>query len=200
MSIKVILFDFGGVFYNIDYYAATRELSKFSLNPALFENMPFLKVFDLPADYEQGLFNDTEFRNFLREKYLLNCDDDDIDKAWNSMLLGLKPESISFLKKINEKYRTALLSNTNNIHLKYFDNESVELLNLFEKVFFSFQIGLRKPDKEIYLFAAEKLNVKTEEILFIDDSEINIKGAESVGMNIIHFTNSMTLSDLLHSI
>jgi putative hydrolase of the HAD superfamily len=198
--IKTLIFDFGGVLYNIDYFASINALAKLSSRPELLVNMHLNNILELPDNFEKGLINTEEFRNFLRKEYFINASDSLIDDCWNKMLKGIKPESVEFIKSLKNKYKIALLSNTNQIHYDYFIGETQDLIDVFENVFFSYQINLRKPDEDIYKYVCEKLNCKPEETLFIDDSFINIQGAERAGLNTFHFTKDKILSDLFHTI
>lgn len=200
MKYKTLIFDFGGVLYNIDYYASTRKFAKLSDLPELFANMPQMKILDLPSEFEKGNITEQEFRDFLRKEYHLNASNDEIDKAWNSMLLGIKPDSISFIKSLKDKYQLILLSNTNSIHYEYFKNECKDLLNLFDHTIFSYHTGMRKPDVDIYNFALNQASCLPQESIFFDDTKSNLIGAQKAGMNVFHFDIGYTLSDLLHTI
>jgi glucose-1-phosphatase len=200
MTYKTIIFDFGGVLYNINYHAATQALAKLSTKPGLFESMPLNIIFDLPGEFEKGNITAGEFRNFLRSEYAIEGTDEMIDIAWNAMLLGIKPESFDFIKSLKGKYKLALLSNTNTIHYDYFIPECKELIGLFDHVVLSYNTGLRKPDMKIYDYTLKKINANASESLFIDDSEVNLRGAEKLGLKVFHFTDKIKLSDLLHTI
>ena len=200
MSYKVIVFDFGGVLYNVDYFATSKALGKLSDSPEIFENMSLVKIMNFACDFEKGLILADEFRTYIKATYKLNGSDNEINAAWNAMLLGIKSEAADFISKIKKMYPIALLSNTNSIHYDFFKKESVELLKLFGKVFLSYKIGMRKPDSEIYEFVCKNLDVLPDEVLFIDDSEKNISAAKEAGLNVIHFSDGMELSDLLHTI
>lgn len=200
MTYNTIIFDFGGVLYNIDYHATTRALAKLSTKPDLFDSMPQMKILDLPCEFEKGNISTGEFRDFLRTEYAIQGTDEMIDRAWNAMLLGIKPESYDFINSLRSKYKLALLSNTNTIHYNYFISECKELLGLFDSVILSYNTGMRKPDKEIYDYTLEIINAKATESLFIDDAEVNLKGAEKAGLDVFHFTDKIKLSDLLHTI
>ncbi|MBX3043326.1 MAG: HAD family phosphatase [Candidatus Kapabacteria bacterium] len=200
MSLNTIIFDFGGVLYNIDYFAATRRLAELSSQPDILSNLPHLKILELPGEYEKGNISSEEFRDFLRYEYKISANDDAIDNAWNAMLLGLKAESYDFVESLKYKYKLALLSNTNEIHHNYFNDECKGVLSLFDYVIFSHNTGMRKPDVEIYNYTLKTIQSNASETLFIDDSIVNIDGAKSAGLATIHFSENLTLSDLLHTI
>lgn len=69
--------------------------------------------------------------------------------------------------------------------------------NLFHTVVDSSEVGLRKPNPQIYLLTCDQLGVEPKSAAFIDDIESNVKGAQAVGLTGIHFTdNDAVLSEL----
>lgn len=89
-------------------------------------------------------------------------------------------------------FRTALVSNTwgpSGFH--------DELRDHFDALVMSGEVGVRKPDPEIYLLAAERVGVEPERCVFVDDITANVKGAEAVGMTAVHHrTADATLPEL----
>jgi len=79
--------------------------------------------------------------------------------------------------------RTGLLSNSWGGR----DYPIEELKEIFDDVLISGQVGLRKPDPEIYLLAADRIGARAEDCVFVDDFNVNVEGAEAVGMTgILH--------------
>ena len=120
----------------------------------------------------------SEFRDRIRESSTLPLSDMQIDDAWNAMLIDLPEENISFLKSLKNKYRIFLLSNTNEIHEQAFTaliqkkfGENV-LEKVFEKIYFSHRLKLRKPDLSIFNYVLNENNLAAEETLFVDDCPI----------------------------
>lgn len=60
------------------------------------------------------------------------------------------------------------------------------LAGLFDALVISGEVGVRKPDPDAYLLAAEKIGRAPEECVFVDDFEENVKGAEATGMVGVH--------------
>lgn len=77
---------------------------------------------------------------------------------------------------------TGLISNSWGSGLPY-DREL--LAELFDTVVISGEVGLHKPEPEIFLLAAERLEVKPAESVFVDDLRENCEGAEAVGMTAV---------------
>lgn len=89
--------------------------------------------------------------------------------------------------------RTALVSNSWGGH----DYPREEFSELFDALLISGEIGMRKPDAEIYRFAADALSVPVDSCIFIDDFRRNIDGAEAVGMTgLLHRSASETIPNL----
>ncbi|PRY12804.1 putative hydrolase of the HAD superfamily [Pontibacter ummariensis] len=200
-QIKNIIFDLGGVIINIDYNKSIQELQKLckdNCNVA-FSQKEQSHLFDL---YETGVSSSDEFRNNLRETYKIEATDEQIDHAWNAMLLDIPKERIDLLLELGKKYRIYLLSNTNAIHMKRF-NEIVEhsftipsLDSLFEQSYYSHLIGQRKPNAPVFEMILEQNGLKREETLFIDDSIQHIESAKKIGLQTLHLQPPLTINQV----
>ncbi len=141
--------------------------------------------------YETGQFSDEEFREIIRQIIGFPLSNAEVDFAWNAILLDIPKKRIELLRQIRKKYPIYLLSNTNNIHIiasnMYLkDKHQIENLDeLFNQVFLSYQMGLWKPDTEIYKVVSEKINILPENILFLDDNLKNIESAAKFGWQTI---------------
>ena len=71
------------------------------------------------------------------------------------------------------------------------------ITDIFDEIIISAEVGFAKPDPRIYQLALERLVLKPEDVVFIDDFKHNIEAAEKMGLNTIHFTNTVeVLSEL----
>ena len=94
---------------------------------------------------------------------------------------GLLPGAKEMLECVKKKYSIACLSNTNALHWQ--NQKDADYLNvIFDTMFLSYQMGLVKPDANIYMSMIDHLSCSAHEILFIDDNQINIDGARNVGI------------------
>lgn len=200
MQAKNIIFDFGGVFYDVDYLRTAEALASLSPVPSSLLSMHIDELLDLPQEFEKGLINSTSFINYLRNQFGIIASDREIIEAWNAMLGGLKANAIEVAAEFAMSYRIILLSNTNEIHYKKFNAECQNLYPKFEDVFFSHQIGMRKPDKEVFDFVCQKMKFSPDETIFVDDNVKNSSGALEKGIEFVHFERTRSLSELLHSI
>ena len=154
-------------------------------------------------EYEKGLMTDSEFRNHMRA--FLNYPqalDQEIDLAWNALLLNITRERYDLLNALKTKYRTFLLSNTNNIHLNavneiVFKTSGEKSLDpFFHKAYFSHLMKMRKPDPEIFTHVLAENNLIASETLFMDDILENIEGAKSLGIQTIHISSTNQILSL----
>ena len=124
----------------------------------------------------------------------------DFWKGWK-LLLGEEKKTLSILQKLKSNYNIWLLSNTNSKHIQ----DEIEINYLFPKLvdgaIYSFEVGHRKPGKDIYKVALETAKVfAPEESLFIDDLYENIQAARNLGMNAIHFQSIEKLKVELNNV
>jgi epoxide hydrolase-like predicted phosphatase len=200
-NIKTIIFDFGGVILNIDYYKTNKAFRDMGVKG--FDDMYSQKNADpLFHHLEEGKLNEKEFYDAFRKSTHLTLTDHQIKKAWNAMLLSFRKEALNTLKTIKHKYRLYLLSNTNIIHLQAFNkiykDEIGEgsLHDYFDKIYYSHEMGYRKPGNEAYEYVLKENNLSPSETLFIDDSIQNINAAKVLGLQTIFLKDGMKLEDL----
>lgn len=186
-SIKNIIFDLGNVIINIDPELSAIEMKKlgfkdFEKSYSLFNQT---NLFD---SLEKGLITPEHFHTEINSQLGEKVSSNQIDKAWGAMLLDFPEERIKLLQKLNKKYRLFLLSNTNEIHFHQYNTDLINqfgfgLNSLFEKAYYSFEMGMRKPDAEIFESVLEQSDLNPFETLFIDDLDKNIDVAGRMGIN-----------------
>lgn len=186
-EIHNIIFDLGNVILNLDYSLTVKEFRKLGYHDF---DIWFLKPEEkeLLEKFEVGAISPDEFRKKIKKYFNSKISDLKIDSAWNAMLLNIPIERINFLKKLKKKYRLFLLSNTNEIHIHNYSNylkntfKVDNLLDIFEKEYYSHVIKMRKPNKEIFQYVLNDNNLRSANTLFVDDSVENILGAEQIGI------------------
>lgn len=186
-GITTIVFDLGGVLYNVEYSIVEQEFSTLmnstSKNPArkgvTYTRQTQPEIF---TQYEIGAISTEEFYAGLRRELGMKADDATLGAAWNSMLLGAYPGRNALVWRLKQKYKLAMLSNTNEVHIQHVHPECQELFGLFDKLFFSFEMGVRKPDAAIFQKVMEEMGCAAQEMLFIDDSHQHIAAARRLGI------------------
>ena len=188
MNIKTIIFDLGGVLidWNPEYlYLDIFEGDRVKMY-AFFEQVCTM---DWNENQDAGypLSKATEDRIALFPEYetLIKI----YYGRWEEMLEEAITGSVQILKKLinDPKFRVVALTNwsaeTFPVALKRFD-----FLHWFEGIVVSGTEKTRKPYPEIYQITLDRFNIAPSETLFIDDNLRNIKGAEAIGINGIHFS------------
>ena len=183
---KAILFDLGNVLLPIDLsltyeaFSAFSSLSSSEIATAIMEHQ-------LWVPYESGKQNDAEFRNFLCGHLDLTISDADFDNAFSALLLDFHTGVYEWIASLKSQFHLVLLSNTSSIHAERFTKvalgpEGQNLFSLFHQVYYSFEMGLVKPDIAIYQQVLDEQGFSPEEVLFFDDNVANINSAKSMGI------------------
>lgn len=198
--IKNLVLDFGGVIYNIDHERHKKAFKDLGVDnfDELYSQARQSPLF---ADFECGRVNPGQFLEQLTGFINRNIPAGTIEKAWNSILVGFDNKRTALLKKLPEKYRLFLLSNTNKIHYDIYTRQfskryGEDFNNLFSKTYWSFKIGMRKPDQEIYRLVMSENGLKSEQTLFIDDSFQNVVSADQAGLPSLLLESPLDLTDL----
>lgn len=185
--IKNIIFDLGGVLLNIDYHKSLEAFE--ALGYKNFEKMfTQFKADELFQNLETGKISANDFYEKLRAASVKPVTNQQLENAWNAMLISMRKESIDFLKILSPQFRLFLLSNTNEIHYAAFtkmlqvETGAASLEPFFIKTYYSHEIHLRKPDRDIYEFVLKDTGILAAETLFIDDTITNFPEAEKLGI------------------
>lgn len=184
--IQNIIFDFGGVFINLDTDAVTRGLSNYGLGA------PGVDLLALSAQYEKGEIDSKTFLSKVKQA-IPGSKEEEIRQIWNATIADFPLRRLDFLLKLKEsgRYRMFLLSNTNALHIEQVrETMGTDVFDSFRRCFEAFylshEVGMRKPDPEIFSFVLENNGLQPEKTLFIDDTEEHIKSAARLGINTWH--------------
>jgi len=183
-SLKNIIFDLGGVILNINAQLTFDAIKNLGWN-GFYEDETGTQRKELFHDLEKGNTSPEAFHHRFRQLTGHNSTDQEIDDAWSAMILDIPSDRVKYLEGLKKKYRIFLLSNTNELHKVKFhrmfkENYGYSFYNLFERNHYSHEMGMRKPDPNIYLQVLKEDQLVAEETLFIDDIEENIIAAKSV--------------------
>jgi FMN phosphatase YigB (HAD superfamily) len=204
-SIRNIIFDFGGVLCDLDIDLTKKKFTEFGppRDGAAIPPEEAGKAFNLLVEHlETGRIAPAEFREAIRDHYLKPLSDEAINDAWNALLGDIPEHRIRLLEKIRGNYRIFLLSNSNEVHYDCYLKRFTERFGykdfdtIFEKAWFSFNIGMKKPDREIFEFVLAQHNIIPQETLFIDDTLMHVEGAAATGIRGYHLKPGEDISTL----
>lgn len=200
-NINTVIFDLGGVLFDIDYKYTQEAFQRLGSNADFREVYSQQKQAGIFDEFEKGNISPTQFRAGLRKWLPEHTTDKQIDDAWSALLIGLPKDKVELLEKLKKKYNLYLLSNTNEIHLPIVmdminnAHSPGQMGKLFIKEYYSCRMGLRKPEKVIYERVLIENNLEPSKTLFIDDILQNLTGAELAGLNTLHCTAEVSLKE-----
>jgi FMN phosphatase YigB (HAD superfamily) len=180
--VNTIIFDFGDVFINKDKPG----------KKAAFENLGLAEwdedLEKLEGKLETGKINEEQFLKGIQTK-IPDASIQDIKDAWNAGIADFPLYRLEFLQKLSKSYRLFLLSNTDPIHMEKFERDAgasfySDFYQCFEKIYFSHEIGVRKPHEKAYYHLINQHEVQPKRTLFVDDKDFNTKAAEELGFRV----------------
>lgn len=198
---KSIIFDLGGVLININYQNTIRQFRNLGIhNSSFYSQDRQNKIFNY---LETGKISSNEF--VLKLQKYCNATKQELISSWNKMILDIPEERIHLIKNLKKKYNLYLLSNTNPIHIKeikkkYGKQKYKSFEKLFNKVYYSHKIKLRKPDPRAFKLIINENVLDPETILFIDDSEQHIRSAKKLGISCYHLKKGEEIINLFPDI
>lgn len=180
--IDTIIFDFGDIFINLEKEAQVEAFRKLGLPGP---NEELIEMNDL---FEKGKVSELEFITCFH-KFIPNTSIEEIRTAWNTIIGEFPLYRLEFLQLLSHKYRLFLLTNTDEIHISKFEhNVGVSFFSdfyqCFEKVYYSYEMGMRKPDAGIYSYIVNKHELSPKRTLFVDDKKVNTDAAASIGLHV----------------
>lgn len=183
-AIRNIIFDLGGVVIDIDLNRTFKQLAELGIDN-MAEYVTRYGGDGFAELFQTGKMSDNEFITKLQQLSTHSTSKAQIEMAWNAMILDYEQDRIDLLKALKTRYRTFVLSNTNIIHYHNFafrvPGEN-HIDNLFEKTYYSHEIGFSKPSAESFLYVINDAGLKPHETLFLDDSSANVAAAQQLGM------------------
>lgn len=193
--VKAVVFDMGGVILELDM---PRCVENFKWKAGFQDIETYLDIYHQKgfiSDFEEGLTSEKEFCDECLRHCAEGVTADDIKYCFNSLIAGPDRNVLRQIRSLSKEYPIYVLSNNNPICSKRF----VEILDeegaagCFRDFFFSFRMKMLKPGREIYDETVRRIGVRPEEILFIDDSIVNVEGAKAAGLNAVLFKKGMEI-------
>lgn len=182
MGIKAIIWDFGGVLVRTEDFSQRQAMAQ---ELGLTSQELAIRIFD-GANRHQAQSGAVDGESYLQEvaaEFGMSAEelharffaDDRLDEELMAYIRGLRP-----------RYQTALLSNAMST-LRGVITRRFPIVDAFDIVIISAEVGLMKPDAAIYALVLERLGVQADEAVFIDDFVENVDGAQQSGLHAIHF-------------
>jgi len=182
--IKAVVFDFFGVISSDEYW---QFVGVEKGQPTTFR--------DFTDEVNLGKI---DWQNFLQKiADAKHTTLETVKKVYDSEQLN--PQIISLIDRLHTTHKTGLLTNA---HHEYIARviEAAHPDSLFDSIVISSEVGVIKPDPRIYEIMIDRLGVKPEEIIYIDDQSRQVEGAEAVGIKAILYQNYQQLIEELNKL
>jgi glucose-1-phosphatase len=184
-KIRAVIFDIGRVLIRIDVARAMKGMaSGLSLSPeelwSAIEKDPRWK------DWQEGRISARDWHLHMKQRFGGSQTFEEFTETWNRVL---DPEPIhgkELFEKLSKRYRLALLSNTDPIHVAEMEAR-YDFFSYFPARVYSCAVGATKPSPLIYREALRACRVRAEEAVYIDDIEAYVEAARSLGMAGVQF-------------
>lgn len=191
-------FDMGGVLMDLDIEQTLRAMTQLMPHDSLSANHPQQKLTTndlfgvgdnkLMQDYQDGTIGTEIFMNELHRYCRPEVHINELITAWDAMLLGIPMHRLEFIRHLRVKGKKVfILSNINEEHLRWTRKHFLEIgLRIGKDVcetFFSNEMGMSKPNPQIYAEAIRRSGVNPTETLYIDDMKVNIDAGAKFGLH-----------------
>ena len=181
--IKTIIFDFGGVFIDLNEDATSIELERLGskeLSNAMIRQNEL---------YEKGMIGTKEFIAFYKDQFP-SAKEQSLINAWNSIIIDMPEHRLRFIEKQRNqrRFQLILLSNTNPLHMKMMEerlgaDRFDRFRNSFHYFYLSYELHMRKPEPQIFRHILDTHDLIPNECLFIDDTAIHTESASDLGIH-----------------
>ena len=196
-TIKNIIFDLCGPIITIDVGLIDKQLQHLGVK----DEQPYRKLYDLGLTkrFESNQITTAQFCNELRSILATDISDKQICNAWNTLIVSFPRKHVDFLNSIKGKYRLFLLSNCDEVNAQYFAKELKRYgcYDAFERVYFSHELGMRKPDPAIFKYIIDNHQLNPSETLFVDDCLKHIDSAKTLGIQTCFMPAENDISEML---
>lgn len=203
-NIKNVILDLGGVLVNIDpknTYAAFRRI----FLPNVMKDFDWDELPEIVLAMETGKISNDEFKKQMLDVCKPGVTPSEMVDAWCAMLLDFPAIRVSMIKQLAEKYNVFLLSNTNSYHIAFFEKEfqyryHFSMKDLFKKVYYSSEIGYRKPNAEAFMYVINDAGLEISETVLVDDRADNCEAAVALGMQAIKVPENTGLEKVIEQL
>jgi putative hydrolase of the HAD superfamily len=197
-KLRAIIFDIGRVLVHVDVARAMQGLaSGSSLSPSEFWSA--IEKDPSWPDWQEGRMAPRDWYLHLTKRLGGDLTFDQFTDVWNRALDPTPIHEDAFFEKLSKRYRLALLSNTDPIHVRHLE-ATYSFFSYFPTRIYSCSVGASKPNPLIYGAALRALKVSAGEALYIDDIPAYVEAARRLGMSGIQFQSPAQLTADLKSL
>ena len=197
-KLRAIIFDIGRVLIRVDVARAMGGLAAgLALSPeevwSALQNDPRWK------DWQEGRISPRDWHLHVSKRLGSKLSFEQFVEVWNRALDPNPIHEKGFLEQLGNRYRLAVLSNTDPLHVAHMER-TYAFLALFPVRIYSCHVGASKPDPVIYKQALEACKVRAKEAVYVDDVPAYAQAADRLGMHGIAFQSPVQLYEGLRAL
>jgi putative hydrolase of the HAD superfamily len=195
-DIKLLVFDMGHVFVDFEWESVCQGFcDSAKIDRQYFD--PILRRIGA-LGYERGKIDTAGLIEAIYDMIGIRYSESEFNSLWNYTFRE-NTEMAELLQKLKSQRPLYLLSNTNECHWQYLE-ENYKVSRHFDELVLSYKIGHVKPQREIYEHVLNVSGLAANQCLFIDDLPQNVAAGSDIGMHTIHFQGSVDLKNKLQEI
>lgn len=195
--IRAIVFDMGGVIVRLDM---DRCISNFKELAGFEEIEDYLDRFHQKgfiSDLEEGKISPEDFDRECLRRSRPGTTAETVRYCFCSLLDGVEEDSVELIRSLRGRYDLYVLSNNNPISRAYFcemlKDRGLDPEEVFNQQFYSYEMHMLKPAREMFECVIDRIGAKPEEILFIDDAADNVEAAAAAGIKTLWLRPGMDI-------
>jgi HAD superfamily hydrolase (TIGR01509 family) len=197
-KIRAIIFDIGRVLVRLDIAGAMKGLAgKISLSPE--ETWSAIEHDPSWRDWQEGRMAPRDWQLHICRRLGVEISFEEFSEIWNRVLDPKPNIEPALLEQLSRKYRLAVLSNTDPIHVAALE-KNFDFFRYFKHRIYSCSVGASKPSPIIFREALRACKVTAENALYIDDVSAYVDAARQLGMKGIVFQSPEQLAEDLKSL
>jgi putative hydrolase of the HAD superfamily len=183
-STEALLFDLGGVIIDIDFENAFSHWAAQADVPVETIKSRY-RVDAWYEQHERGEIEAAQYFDSLRDTLDISISDEQFAVGWNAIFEAEFAGVFELIRSLSTRIPVYAFSNTNAIHQKFWERKYAKTLGLFQQVFVSCELGMRKPESAAYRHVTACIGSEPENVLFFDDTRENVDGAREIGMSAV---------------
>ncbi|MDQ3273028.1 MAG: HAD family phosphatase, partial [Pseudomonadota bacterium] len=137
------------------------------------------------APHERGEISAADYFAHLVQQLQLKDDHEAVAQGWNAIFTGEIGETLALVRAARAQLPCYAFSNSNSVHQAAWSRMYPAVVQAFDRIFVSSDIGLRKPERRAFEHIADAIGVPVQSILFFDDLADNVAGARAAGLQAV---------------
>ena len=197
MECPLVMFDMGSVAVEVESDRLVHQIAQLLGRP--FEEIQ-QGVYhqDLLLPFELGRISARAYYEGLKSALKLPWVYERFVTAWNDILRE-NTDVTHIMRRLHGRHRLIALTNTNELHLAHLRN-AIPALSVIQDWVASCEVGLRKPDPQIYFLALKRSGMRPQQAVYIDDRPELVAAGRSLGLRAVRFESARQLEEDLQSI